>query len=98
MKNLIDSYLDTVKSSRSGKTYETYKQALGVFSDVVGEDALLTKETYIEFLKQTSKMNVATQSLYRSVVKGFYFYAADKDSSVPVVFFQETNKRYALRN
>lgn len=96
--HLISRYLDTVKGSRSSKTHKAYEYALKTFVDAVGMNAVLTKETYINFLNKTSGLNVSTQSLYRSAVKGFYLFAADVDTTVPTAFFAETNKRYALRN
>lgn len=96
MENLISTFLEFVYQSRSLKTHSTYKQALQVFFETVG-DVPLTKDTYIKFLETTSDMNPATQALYRSVVKSFYQFSADHDPSIQTSFFQEINKRYALK-
>jgi site-specific recombinase XerD len=94
MQKLIDEYLDfTKKRSHSSKTHITYKDALRVFVDNVGDDAELTEETYRTFLKATSTMNPASQALCRSVVKSLYSYAR-----VPTSFFQQVNKELAVKN
>jgi integrase/recombinase XerC len=97
MKKAIDAYLDFVYKSRSPKTFATYAVALKTFLDIVGDDALLTKYTYIKFLKSTSDMNPSTQALCRSAIKGMYYFAADIDPSVDTAFFRQTDKRYALK-
>src|SRR5690242_6303241 len=94
MEKEIKDFLDTV---HNGKTYATYKAALKTFVDVVGEGAPLTKETYIKFLRVTKDMNASTQALCRSAIKGLYLSAADSDSNVLTAFFQQTDKRLALK-
>jgi integrase/recombinase XerC len=99
MQKMIDEYLDFVKSrSRSSKTHSTYQQALKVFLGAVGDDAQLTKATYIDFLKKTSDMNPASQALCRSVIKSLYSFQADKDPAIVTAFFPQVNKEYAVRN
>src|SRR5688572_6933430 len=97
MNKAINDFLDFVSSSRSNKTYATYKNALQTFAAVVGDNAPLAKETYIKFLRKTTDMNPSTQALCRSAVKGLYFFAADTDSNINTSFFQQTDKRYALK-
>lgn len=97
MKKAISDYLDFVYQSRSQKTAATYKGALQSFSDVVGDDAPLTKETYIKFLRATSDMNPSTQALCRSAIKGLYFFQADSVGGIDTSFFHMSDKRYALK-
>jgi integrase/recombinase XerC len=97
MQKQIDAFLDFVYQSRSPKTHSMYKIALQVFVKAVGNDAPLTKETYVKFLRNSTTLNPSTQALYRSAIKGLYFFAADTDPSIPTTFFEQTNKRLALK-
>lgn len=97
MQKAINDFLGFVESSRSSKTYATYKNALQTFAAVVGDNAPLTKETYVKFLRKTTDMNPSTQALCRSAIKGLYFFAADTDSGINTSFFHQTDKRYALK-
>lgn len=100
MQNEINAFLDFVYQSRdkySEKTHTMYALALRDFSGVVGNDAPLTKETYVKYLRQTSTMNPNTQALYRSAIKGLYLFAADTDNSINTAFFEQTNRRLALK-
>lgn len=92
----ITTYLSFIRQSRKPKTYETYSAAMKTFVDVVG-NAPLTKETYTKFLKHTTGMNPSTQALYRSAIKGLYLSAADSDPSIQTGFFEQTNRRLALK-
>lgn len=92
MQKLIDEYLDLVKKrSRSSKTHTTYEQRLKKFIDTVGDDAELTEETYVKFLKQSGDMNPSSQALCRSVIKSLYSFHRINTS-----FFQEVNKEFAV--
>lgn len=93
----INRFLDFVRNSRSLRTYDTYKQALQSFVDIVGKDAPLVKETYIKFLHNTTNMNPSTQALCRSAIKGLYLFAADTDPDISTAFFEQVNKRLALK-
>ena len=97
MEKTVNAYLDFVYKSRSPKTHITYKTALQTFVEIVGNDAPITKETYIKFLKASSDMNPSTQALCRSAIKGLYLFAADTDPSIDTAFFRQTDKTYALR-
>jgi site-specific recombinase XerD len=97
MKNAINDYLKFVQKSRSPKTHITYKTSLQSFLDIVGDDAPISKETYIKFLKTSSDMNPSTQALCRSAIKGLYIFAADLDSGIDTAFFEQVNKTYALK-
>lgn len=92
MKNTISEFLDLIKGLRKKKTYEAYRDALRVFVEIVGEDAPLTKETYIKFLKRTTGMNPSTQALCRSAIGRLYRFA-----DAPVSFFHQVNLDYALK-
>jgi integrase/recombinase XerC len=95
MGKAINAYLDFVYQSRrySPKTHTTYKTALQTFADVVGNDADLSKDTYIKFLRKTSDMNPSTQAICRSAIKGLYIF-----SNIDVSFFQQTDRTYALKS
>lgn len=97
MKTAINAYLDFVDKKHRPKTYRTYQNALQTFIDIVGNDAPLTKDTYIKFLKTSSDMNPSTQAICRSAIKGLYFFAADVDPSIDTAFFRQTDNRYALK-
>lgn len=96
MQNAINEYLDFISQSRSNKTYKAYKGALRKFAEIVGNDAPLTKETYIKFLRKTSGMNKYTQALCRSAIKGLYMFHADSIGGMDTSFFPMADKRYAL--
>jgi integrase/recombinase XerC len=93
MKQAINAYLDFVYQSRRfrPRTRTTYKTAMQTFLDIVGDDAELSKDTYIKFLRKTSDMNPSTQAICRSAIKGLYIFK-DIDTS----FFEQTNKNHAL--
>lgn len=97
MQTAINAYLKFVYQSRSVKTHTTYKNTLQTFSQVVGDNAPLTKDTYIKFLRETASMNPSTQALCRSAIKGLYYFAADTDPGVDVSFFRMSDKRYAIK-
>lgn len=96
MQEAIYDYLDFIERSRSRRTYVSYKTALKTFLEIVGESSL-TKETYINFLKKTTGMNPSTQALHRSAIKGLYLFVADEVGGVDTSFFQQIDKRYALK-
>lgn len=97
MKTAINDFLGFVYQSRSEKTYKAYRNALQAFTNLVGEDAPLTKETYITFLRAASDMIPSTQALYRSAIKGLYYFQADTSGDVDTSFFHMADKRYALK-
>lgn len=97
MKNTIESLLEHIKGSRSRKTYTTYRDALKTFVEVVGDNAPLTRETYIKFLKKTTGMNPSTQALCRSAIKRLYRFAADSSSEIQTSFFHQVDMDYALK-
>jgi integrase/recombinase XerC len=98
MQNTLYDYLDFVREHHSERTYNAYAFALRDFFVIVGgTDAPLTKDTYIKFLKETTSMNPSTQALYRSAIKGLYLFAADTDPKIETSFFEQVNKRLAVR-
>ena len=70
MKTEISRFLDTL--DRSPKTIFAYRNALKQFIKIVGEDAELNIETYIEFLKSLKQKSPSTQRVYRTAVLKFY--------------------------
>jgi site-specific recombinase XerD len=97
MNELINDYLQTVSRTRSPKTHKTYQQALRAFLRVVGSDAALSTETYIDFLRKTGDMNPATQSIYRVAVMGLYMFHSLHDPSINLASLKQANWQYALR-
>jgi integrase/recombinase XerC len=97
MQNEIDGFLDFVKEHHSEKTQIMYALALRDFVEIVGKDAPLTKVTYRKFLRNTTTMNPSTQALYRSAIKGLYLFAADDNPEIETAFFEQTNKRLAVK-
>ena len=97
MNELITDYLQIVGRTRSPKTHKTYEQALRAFVRVVGSDAALSTQTYIDFLRKTGDMNPATQSIYRVAVMGLYMFCAPHDPSINLAALKQANKQYALR-
>jgi integrase/recombinase XerC len=97
MQNHFTAYLDYIKETKSEKTHAVYKMALEEFLFIVGKDVQLTKDCYITFLRKTTGMHPATQALYRSAIKGLYLFAADTDPKIETSFFEQTNKRLALK-
>ena len=92
------NYIEFMKDHYSERTRNAYMLALRDFFQIVGgTDIPLTKDTYIKFLKETTGMNPTTQALYRSAIKGLYLFAADNDPTIETSFFEQTNKRLALR-
>src|SRR5689334_14345863 len=71
----IPHYLDELQlAKRSPRTIATYRQALHLFVQIVGDSAPLSEETYIKFLQRTSDLDAATQITYRAAVCGLYEY------------------------
>jgi len=70
MKEQIEHFLATLQ--RSPRTIVTYRNALKRFTDIVGEDAELTVDTYIDFLRALQSLSPATQLIYRTAVLKFY--------------------------
>lgn len=71
----IPLYLDELRlAKRSEYTLSTYRQALNVFTRIVGATSLLSEETYKKFLQQTSDLKASTQITYRAAVCGLYEY------------------------
>jgi integrase/recombinase XerC len=96
-KDHIQAFLRFVYQARRKKTGDAYKAALEKFVSIVGEDAPLTKQTYIDFLLETSDKAPATQALYRSAVRRFYRYMADTVGDVDTAFFDAANDDYGLK-
>ena len=93
----IKAFLDFVYQARSEKTRDAYKNALQKFVSIVGNDAPLTKETYIKFLLETSNVSRASQAMYRSAIRRFYKHQAATVGGVDVSFFDTVNDDYALK-
>lgn len=70
--SVIPQYLDSVKLSRAGNTYRTYKHALRAFTRIVGPEAELSEENYKKFLQVTAEENERAQITYRVPVTKLY--------------------------
>jgi site-specific recombinase XerD len=70
MKTQINRFLSTF--DRSPKTIAAYRNALAQFVKVVGEDAELNTETYVNFLISLKHKSPSTQLVYRTAVLKFY--------------------------
>jgi integrase/recombinase XerC len=97
MQKEINAFLEDVEDRLSKKTLAMYRIALRDFVEIVGNDAPFTKQTYTRFLRNATTMNPSTQALYRSAIKGLYLFAADDDPSIETAFFEQTNKRLAVK-
>lgn len=69
---LIDDYLTTF--GRSKNTLATYRSSLAKFARVAGDDAELTIENYVKFLKSIKKQSPSTQNVRKTAVMGLYVY------------------------
>lgn len=100
MQTEIDTYLLTIKTARSEKTYLTYQIGLMKFVELVGDDAPLTIETYMEFLDKSNKsaMLPTTKQTYRAAVRGFLsFYALTHPDKINVASFPAATRQYVKR-
>src|SRR6266545_2170012 len=70
MKIEINHFLDTL--DRSPKTISAYRNALSQFVQIVGENAELNTETFVQFLISLKQKSPSTQRVYRTAVLKFY--------------------------
>lgn len=70
MHEQIEHFLNTLQ--RSPRTVAAYRNALKQFSAIVGEEAELSVETYVTFLRALQSTSPATQLIYRTAVLKFY--------------------------
>ncbi len=96
-KTAIDGFLQSVKFSRSHKTYVTYSQALKTFQANMGADALLTTETYAGFLQSLRDYSPSTQAIYKTAVHGLYAYYAENGGSVNLLALQSAARRFVKK-
>jgi integrase/recombinase XerC len=66
----INKFLDNL--DRSPKTIRAYRYGLKRFTDIMGEDADLTSDTYESFLKSIRDYSPPTKQIWRSAVLGLY--------------------------
>lgn len=93
-ESVIAGFLDAIKYSRSPKTYETYRQALKQFLEVVGADAELTSETYVQFLQSLKEYSPSTQATYKTALLGLYGYYAEAGGPVSVLALKSSARRF----
>ena len=91
---IIAGFLESIKYARSPKTYETYNQAMKTFVSMVGEDAPLTTETYIDFLKSLRDYSPSTQATYKTAMLGLYSYFAENGGLVNLFALKSATKRF----
>src|SRR6266498_4887753 len=70
MKIEINHFLDTL--DRSPKTISAYRNALSQFVQIVGENAELNTETFVQFLISLKQKSPSTQRVYRTAVLKYY--------------------------
>jgi site-specific recombinase XerD len=88
----IPLFLEELRlAKRSPRTLATYRQGLNLFLDIVGAEAPLTEETYIQFLQSTSNLRAGTQITYRAAVCGLYEYHS------PGIPMKLLNRRYGQK-
>lgn len=93
-KTTIAGFLDSVKYSRSPKTYETYKQAMKLFIETIGDDAPLTAVTYAEFLRSLKDYSPSTQATYKTALFGLYSYYAENGGDVNLLALKSAARRF----
>ncbi|MGB8982116.1 MAG: tyrosine-type recombinase/integrase, partial [Anaerolineales bacterium] len=69
----INRFLETF--DRSPKTIFAYRNALEQFAEIVGEDAELATQTYIQFLISLKNKSPSTQRVYTTAVLKFYAFS-----------------------
>jgi len=70
MKNEINHFLETL--DRSPRTIFTYRNSLEQFLNIVGDNAELSTDTYLKFLKSLKSKSPSTQRVYTTAVLKFY--------------------------
>src|SRR5574341_368452 len=90
----IADFLVSIKYARSPKTYETYKQAMKLFTEIVGENPPLTAETYAQFLKSLKDYSPSTQATYKTAAFGLYAYYAENGGNINIFALKSATKRY----
>ena len=96
-KITVQGFLDSIRYSRSPKTYETYRQAMKIFAHNVGEDAPLTSDTYAEFLKSLRDYSPSTQATYKTALLGLYSYYAENGGDVNLLALKSAARRYVKK-
>lgn len=97
VQEIIQGFLNSIRYSRSPKTYETYKQAMKIFTRNVGEDAPLTSETYAEFLASLRDYSPSTQATYKTALLGLYAYFAEQGGDVNLLALKSAARRYVKK-
>ncbi len=96
-ESVIAGFLDSVKFSRSHKTFITYKQAMKTFSKNIGADAPLTSENYAEFLRSLRDYSPSTQAIYKTALHGLYAYYAENGGDVNLLALQSASRRFVKK-
>ncbi len=69
LKESAELFLDELTKSRNTKT--TYKHAIKLFLEIVGDDAPLSADLYKTFLIQTKELSWSTQKTYAAGIRMF---------------------------
>ncbi len=91
MKIEINHFLDTL--DRSPKTISAYRNALSQFVQIVGENAELNTETFVQFLISLKQKSPSTQRVYRTAVLKFYTFCKTGNWAE----LQEATKHYTRK-
>jgi integrase/recombinase XerC len=97
MNETITQYLQVIQGSKMPKTHVTYTQVMRAFVNCVGDDAPLTVETYIKFLRAIKDMNPSTKALYSSAVIGLYTFYGSFHPEINITALRQANKQYLQR-
>jgi site-specific recombinase XerD len=72
MESKVRSFLENL--DRSSRTIFAYQNALNQFVAVVGNEAQLNLESYVEFLKSIKSKSPSTKRVYTTAVRKFYVF------------------------
>jgi len=90
----ISGFLESVRYSRSPKTHATYKQAMKLFVETVGEAAALSSDTYAAFLRSLRDYAPSSQATYKTALLGLYTYYAEQGGEVNLLALISAGRRY----
>ncbi len=96
-EQVVQGFLDSVRFSRSHKTYVTYRQAMKTFESNIGAAAPLTADTYAKFLQSLRDYSPSTQAIYKTAMHGLYAYYAEIGGDVNLLALQSAARRFVKK-